>query len=126
MMKYFQSLLIFIILISLTYQVDSFGIPAPERLRRLLESEMNGTRNSAKPIVLPCCYDGISARLIARAGFDATFMTGFGVSGKMNACAILHFFPTGKKRPHIEPRMSPSDSYDRRQWLSRFPTRVLW
>jgi 2-methylisocitrate lyase-like PEP mutase family enzyme len=43
---------------------------------------MNGTRNSAKPIVLPCCYDGISARLIARAGFDATFMTGFGVSGR--------------------------------------------
>ena len=32
------------------------------------------------PILLPCCYDGLTARLVARAGFEATFMTGFGVS----------------------------------------------
>jgi len=60
---------------------QNVGIPAPQRLRRLLESEMNGTRESDKPILLPCCYDGLSARLIAKAGFEATFMTGFGVSG---------------------------------------------
>jgi len=54
---------------------------APQRLRTLLEQEMNGTRASASPILLPCCYDGLSARLVARAGFEATFMTGFGVSG---------------------------------------------
>eukprot|EP00978_Attheya_sp_CCMP212_P003570 scaffold7494_cov55-Attheya_sp.AAC.2 len=41
---------------------------------------MSGGGNE-KPIMLPCCYDGLSARLVARAGFDATFMTGFGVSG---------------------------------------------
>jgi hypothetical protein len=56
------------------------GSPPPARLKQLLQSEMDGTRESDKPILLPCCYDGLTARLVARAGFDATFMTGFGVS----------------------------------------------
>jgi len=56
------------------------GSPSPKRLKLLLQSEIDGTRLSDKPILLPCCYDGLTARLIARAGFDATFMTGFGVS----------------------------------------------
>jgi len=56
------------------------GGPPPLRLKRLLQSEMDGTRDSETPILLPCCYDGLTARLITRAGFDATFMTGFGVS----------------------------------------------
>jgi len=30
--------------------------------------------------VMPCCYDGLSARLIERAGFPLTFMSGFAVS----------------------------------------------
>jgi 2-methylisocitrate lyase-like PEP mutase family enzyme len=29
---------------------------------------------------MPCCYDGLTARLIENAGFNITFMTGFGVS----------------------------------------------
>ncbi len=43
-----------------------------ERLRELL----------AKPgiIVMPSCFDALSAKLIERAGFDATFMGGFAVS----------------------------------------------
>jgi hypothetical protein len=60
----------------------AFGMPAPARLRKLLQSEMDGSRNDPGPILLPCCYDGLSARLIAKAGFEATFMTGFGVSGE--------------------------------------------
>ena len=56
------------------------GCPPPLRLKQLLESEMDGTRDSDKPILLPCCYDGLTARLVTRTGFDATFMTGFGVS----------------------------------------------
>ena len=56
------------------------GCPPPLRLKLLLESEIDGTRESENPILLPCCYDGLTARLITRAGFDATFMTGFGVS----------------------------------------------
>ncbi len=31
-------------------------------------------------IVMPCCYDAFSARLIERAGFPLTFMSGFSVS----------------------------------------------
>lgn len=30
--------------------------------------------------VMPCCFDALSARLIERAGFEVTFMSGFGVS----------------------------------------------
>jgi hypothetical protein len=55
---------------------------APQRLKQLLQDEMDGTRKSEMPILLPCCYDGLTARLVARAGFEATFMTGFGVSGE--------------------------------------------
>jgi Phosphoenolpyruvate phosphomutase len=52
-----------------------------DRLSALLESEMNGTRQSEMPILLPCCYDGLTARLIGATGaFEATFLTGFGVS----------------------------------------------
>ncbi len=80
MMIFFTSILIN--LLSTSCCALAFGIPAPERLRLLLESEIHGTRNSSTPIILPCCYDGLSARLIAHAGFDATFMTGFGVSGE--------------------------------------------
>ncbi len=44
----------------------------PHRLRQLL----------AEPglIVMPCCFDAHSAKLIARAGFPLTFMSGFAVS----------------------------------------------
>jgi 2-methylisocitrate lyase-like PEP mutase family enzyme len=31
-------------------------------------------------VVAPCCYDAISARVIREAGFEATFMSGFGVA----------------------------------------------
>jgi 2-methylisocitrate lyase-like PEP mutase family enzyme len=41
----------------------------PARLRRLLE----------RPglVVMPCCFDALSARLIEQAGFPLTFMSGF-------------------------------------------------
>lgn len=48
-------------------------IPSPAaRLRALLERP--GIR------VMPCCFDALSARLIERAGFELTFMSGFAVS----------------------------------------------
>jgi 2-methylisocitrate lyase-like PEP mutase family enzyme len=43
-----------------------------EALRRLLEGP--------DLLVMPCCYDGLSARLIERAGFPLTFMSGFSVA----------------------------------------------
>jgi 2-methylisocitrate lyase-like PEP mutase family enzyme len=42
------------------------------KLRRLLERP--GLR------VMPCCFDALSARLVERAGFELTFMSGFAVS----------------------------------------------
>ena len=31
-------------------------------------------------LIMPCCYDALSARLIELAGFPLTFMSGFAVS----------------------------------------------
>jgi 2-methylisocitrate lyase-like PEP mutase family enzyme len=44
----------------------------PARLQALLEKP--GIR------VMPCCFDALSARLIERAGFELTFMSGFAVA----------------------------------------------
>ena len=48
------------------------GLGPADRLRQLL----------AEPglIVMPCCFDAHSAKLISRAGFPLTFMSGFAVS----------------------------------------------
>jgi 2-methylisocitrate lyase-like PEP mutase family enzyme len=43
-----------------------------ERLRALVAQP--GIR------IMPCCYDALSARLIERAGYELTFMSGFAVS----------------------------------------------
>lgn len=70
-----------VILLALLFgRTSGLAVSAPMRLKQLLQDEMDGTRKSDMPILLPCCYDGLSARLVARAGFEATFMTGFGVS----------------------------------------------
>jgi 2-methylisocitrate lyase-like PEP mutase family enzyme len=71
------ALLMLILLQTLT-PVATFGCPPPLRLRRLLEATDSG---EAPILLLPCCYDGLTARLVGLAGFNATFMTGFGVSG---------------------------------------------
>lgn len=46
--------------------------PAAERLRQLL------TRGEL--ILMPYCYDALSAKLIEQAGFELTFMSGFAAS----------------------------------------------
>ena len=43
-----------------------------QKLRNILLQE--------KMIIMPCCHDALSARLIERAGFPMTFMSGFAVS----------------------------------------------
>jgi 2-methylisocitrate lyase-like PEP mutase family enzyme len=42
------------------------------RLRQLLES--------SEFIIMPCCFDSISAKLIQQCGYSVTFMSGFAVS----------------------------------------------
>merc|ERR1719181_1588939 len=46
----------------------------PARLRAVLQKPQIS--------VMPCCYDGVTARLVERAGFELTFMTGFGVAAR--------------------------------------------
>lgn len=46
--------------------------PSAQRLRALLERE--------GCLVMPCCFDALSARLVERAGFPLTFMSGFSVA----------------------------------------------
>jgi len=52
--------------------MDAAPAPPPARLRALL----------AQPglLVMPCCFDALSARLVEEAGFALTFMSGFAVS----------------------------------------------
>lgn len=44
----------------------------PAKLRALLDR--------GEMLVMPCCFDALSARLIERAGFELSFMSGFAVS----------------------------------------------
>ena len=45
---------------------------ATTRLRQLL--------TSGKTLIVPGCYDALSARVLERAGFPAVYMTGYGTS----------------------------------------------
>lgn len=47
----------------------------PRRLRELLAGP--------EPVVAPGAYDALSARLVAQAGFQAVYMTGFGTSASL-------------------------------------------
>lgn len=44
-----------------------------QKLRTLLAED--------RCLMMPCCWDGLSSKLIAQAGFEASFMSGFAVSG---------------------------------------------
>lgn len=82
------------------------GTPANRRLCK--NSGLNMVSSPAKPssaadklrdllskpeiLTMPCCYDGLTARLVEDAGFPLTFMTGFGVSG-------AHGLPDTQVRP---------------------------
>ena len=47
--------------------------PSPRRLKSLF--------TPGRTVMAPGAYDALSARLAAQAGFDAVYMTGFGVAG---------------------------------------------
>jgi 2,3-dimethylmalate lyase len=53
------------------------------RLRRLCEARAG--------LVVPGAYDGVSARLVERAGFDAVYMTGYGTSASRLGLPDLGF-----------------------------------
>lgn len=47
-------------------------VSQPQKLRQLLREDTCH--------IMPCCYDGLSAKMIEQAGFSLTFMSGFAVS----------------------------------------------
>ncbi len=51
----------------------------PTRLRSLIQT----AHNDRQPLVLPGCYDALGARLIEQAGFEASYMTGFGTTASL-------------------------------------------
>mmetsp|Transcript_26203 Transcript_26203/g.33874 ORF Transcript_26203/g.33874 Transcript_26203/m.33874 type:complete len:324 (+) Transcript_26203:1-972(+) len=59
------------------YQIHMKVSPA-DKLRSLLDK--------GDILVMPCCYDGLTAKLVESSGFPLTFMTGYGVSA-------VHGFP---------------------------------
>ncbi len=46
----------------------------------LRAAQLRGLLDQPGFIVMPCCWDALSARMIERAGFPLTFMSGFAVS----------------------------------------------
>jgi hypothetical protein len=64
--------------------------PSPaDKLRQLLKSPPDGGI-----LIMPCCYDGLTARMVEMHGFPITFMTGFGVSAARGACVHCWSFPS--------------------------------
>jgi carboxyvinyl-carboxyphosphonate phosphorylmutase len=49
----------------------------------VLRSLLSDAQRRGQPLVLPGCYDALSARLIEQAGFDAVYMTGFGTTASL-------------------------------------------
>lgn len=45
------------------------------------ESMLRELLDAGRTLMVPGAYDGLSARIAAQAGFDAVYMSGFGVSG---------------------------------------------
>lgn len=116
-------------------KVKGLSSPPPLRLKRLLDAELNGDRDDEMPILLPCCYDGLTARLIGRAGFEATFMTGFGVSGTKFALRYSFFFRRGTavvlvlwvlSISHTPSLLDVRQTNKSCQWVSRHSTGVIW
>ena len=50
----------------LAIDVSGLACPAPMRLKNLLQSEIDGSRDSEMPILLPCCYDGLTGTRLSR------------------------------------------------------------
>ena len=64
-LSYYAVIIAVFILQILSHKVSSFGVPPPERLRNLLEA---ADRGESPILLLPCCYDGLTARLVGLSG----------------------------------------------------------
>ena len=69
---------------------EPYPNPAATRLRALL----------ARPglVMMPCCYDALSAKLIQQAGFELTFLSGFAASASRIGAPDLGLMSYGEVR----------------------------
>ena len=68
-------------------------LTAPDRLRRLLADD--------ELLVMPCCFDALSAKLIEQEGFPLTFMSGFAASASRIGAPDLGLMSYGEVVDHV-------------------------
>ena len=73
--------------------------PNADRLRALL--------SEGGQIKMPCCFDALSAKLIERAGFDLTFLSGFGASAARLAAPDTGLMSYGEVLDQARNAMQP-------------------
>ncbi len=59
---------------------SSAGISDPKSARISAAAKLRELLDGPGVLTFPCCYDALSAKLIAQAGFPMAFMSGFGVA----------------------------------------------
>lgn len=67
--------------------------PKADRLRDLIARD--------DLLIVPCCYDGLSARLIEQAGFEMTFVSGFATAASRVAQPDLGLMSYGEVLDHV-------------------------
>ena len=60
-----------------------FSLPRPAAAAASRTATLRALLHRGSIVLMPCCYDGLTARLVEQAGFELTFMTGFGVSASL-------------------------------------------
>lgn len=71
------------IFITFIIYCSCFSSPSKSHVRLSRDEKVKKLReilNNEECTVMPCVYDGLSAKMVENAGFDVTFMTGFGVA----------------------------------------------
>ena len=74
---------------------------APNEGRNLRAARLRCLLEQDDFIVVPCCYDALSARLIEQAGFEMTFMSGFSASASRIGMPDLGLMSYGEVLDHV-------------------------
>jgi 2-methylisocitrate lyase-like PEP mutase family enzyme len=73
--------------------------PMADRLRILLEND--------GILKMPCCFDGLSSKLVEQAGFDLTFLSGFGASASRLGAPDTGLMSYGEVLDQVRNAMHP-------------------
>mmetsp|Transcript_32148 Transcript_32148/g.55493 ORF Transcript_32148/g.55493 Transcript_32148/m.55493 type:complete len:332 (-) Transcript_32148:384-1379(-) len=80
-----------LLLIAVLFAFQSYHAFQSSRCKLMMQldnpaQKLRGLLANGKILTMPCCYDGLTAKMVESAGFPLTFMTGYGVSA-------VHGFP---------------------------------